>query len=238
MEEICKTVGARIRFLRRQQGYTLTGFAEALSRGKSTVSKYERGEISIDIVTLSEIAQVLGVSLVSLVDTTEPQDVERLFKPGEDEAAEHMERYYLYFNSAHVGKPYLSYNALFLGERTARIFAEIPDDENVYSYRSCYSGRVRRTDSFVRVMAVNPVHADDLAILEFRRTIKPVRAQIGFFCTLSIAGWFPMANKALISSVPLHDKEWIRRQLTITNADIREIKARNAFFAPAVNFEL
>ena len=60
MEEICKTVGARIRFLRRQQGYTLTGFAEALSRGKSTVSKYERGEISIDIVTLSEIAQVLG----------------------------------------------------------------------------------------------------------------------------------------------------------------------------------
>ena len=87
-------------------------------------------------------------------------------------------------------------------------------------------------------MAVNPVHADDLAILEFRRTIKPVRAQIGFFCTLSIAGWFPMANKALISSVPLHDEEWIRRQLTITNADIREIKARNAFFAPAVNFEL
>ena len=47
-----------------------------------------------------------------------------------------------------------------------------------------------------------------------------------------------MANKALISSVPLHDEEWIRRQLTITNADIREIKARNAFFAPAVNFEL
>lgn len=238
MKEICNIVGSRIRFIRRQKGYTLNDFADAIHRGKSTVSKYERGEISIDIETLADISRVLGVSLASLVDDSKSTGVEFIFRPGENEYAEHLERYYLYFYSAHVGKPYISYNALFIGEHTARIFGEIPNDEEVYSYKSCYIGHVRRADSFVRVFAVNPMHKDDIAILEYRRALKAVTAQVCFFCTLSIAGWFPMANKALISSVPVKDKEWIRRVLTITSSDMREIKARNGFFAAPADFEL
>lgn len=114
MKEICNIVGSRIRFIRRQKGYTLNDFADAIHRGKSTVSKYERGEISIDIETLADISRVLGVSLASLVDDSKSTGVEFIFRPGENEYAEHLERYYLYFYSAHVGKPYISYNAFSL----------------------------------------------------------------------------------------------------------------------------
>ena len=38
MEEICNIVGSRIRFIRRQKGYTLNDFADAIHRGKSKIS--------------------------------------------------------------------------------------------------------------------------------------------------------------------------------------------------------
>lgn len=62
MEDICREIGARLRALRRDRGYTLTEFAEIVHRSKSTLSKYERGEIAVDMATLDELARALGKS--------------------------------------------------------------------------------------------------------------------------------------------------------------------------------
>ena len=84
-------------------------------------------------------------------------------------------------------------NALFIGEHSAQIYAELPDDHDIYGYKSCYMGTFRRTNSFARVIAVNPLHADDLLILNYELTLKPAKAFTGFGCTLSIGHWFPLA---------------------------------------------
>lgn len=69
METICKEVGARIRYFRKRQGYTLLTFAAALHRSRSVVSQYERGEISIDLMTLQQISFILRIPLNALVDS-------------------------------------------------------------------------------------------------------------------------------------------------------------------------
>lgn len=237
MEEICREVGSRIRYIRRQKGYTLTVFAQELHRGKSTVSKYERGEISIDLATLSDISKLLGVSLSVLLDDGLTNQAAGFFRAGRDESAEHMEHYYLYLYASHEGKPYLARNALFIGEHSARIFAELPNDEEIFAYRSCYSGSARRTDSSIRIMVKNPVLPDDIIMLDFPVALKPVKALTGFFCSLSVGTWFPIASKALISAKPIRDDDWLRSQLTLTNDDLHSYKARNSFLVPKADFD-
>ena len=45
-------IGNKIKFFRKKRGLTLVEFADILCKSKATVSKYENGQITIDIVTL------------------------------------------------------------------------------------------------------------------------------------------------------------------------------------------
>lgn len=227
MENICKQVGARLRTLRRSRGYTLTEFAQVVHRSKSTISKYERGEISVDLATLDELARALGVSTAALLELRPSGEA---FAKVPEERLEDMERYYLYMYGAHDRKPWVARNALFIGEHSAQIYAELPDDHDIYGYKSCYMGTFRRTNSFARVIAVNPLHADDLLILNYELTLKPAKAFTGFGCTLSIGHWFPLALPILISTVPVADEDWIKAQLALTSKDFHAFKSINAFF--------
>ena len=65
-------VGQRIQFFRKLKGFTQQQLADAIGKSKATVSKYEKGEISIDVETLNDISQVLGISLAQLTNYTEP----------------------------------------------------------------------------------------------------------------------------------------------------------------------
>ena len=68
MKEISIHVGQRIRLYRKMKGLTIETFAGMIQKSKATVSKYENGDISIDIETLFVIAQALEVSVNQLVD--------------------------------------------------------------------------------------------------------------------------------------------------------------------------
>lgn len=227
MENICRQVGARLRTLRREQGYTLTEFAQLVHRSKSTISKYERGEISVDLSTLDELACALGVSTAALLEFA---PAGRDFAVVAQERLEDMERYYLYMYAAHERKPWVARNALFIGEHSAQIYAELPNDQDIYAYKSCYFGTFRCTNSFARAICVNPLHADDLFILNYELTLKPAKAYTGFGCTLSIGHWFPLALPIIISKVPIADDDWIKSQLAFTSRDLRAFKSVNAFF--------
>ena len=61
-------IGARIAFLRRLKGLTLAELAERVNKHKSTISKYESGQIIIDIESLKEVADALGVDVAQIVE--------------------------------------------------------------------------------------------------------------------------------------------------------------------------
>ena len=227
MKDICREIGARLRALRRDCGYTLTEFAEIVHRSKSTLSKYERGEIAVDVATLDELARALGKSAAELFCSGAPGVS---FTETPEERLEDMRRYYLYMYSAHEGRPWVTRSAMFLGKHSAQIYAELSNEKDVYSYRSCYMGSFHRTSSFARVIAANPLHEDDIFILNYDLTLKPARAFTGFACSLSIGHWFPLAFPAIISELPVADDEWIKAHLLFTPKDLRAFKSINAFF--------
>ena len=56
MAEISREIGHRIRTFRKSRHMTLDDLADVLCKNKSTLSKYETGEIVMDIETIYEIA--------------------------------------------------------------------------------------------------------------------------------------------------------------------------------------
>lgn len=68
MNELSHHIGRRIRQFRRMQGLTLQQMAEQLNKSKATMSKYESGDIILDVETLSSIADLLQISISQLTD--------------------------------------------------------------------------------------------------------------------------------------------------------------------------
>lgn len=58
---LAEEIGAKIKYYRKKRGLKIAELAEMLHKTGATVSKYESGQIAIDVVTLYEIAAALGV---------------------------------------------------------------------------------------------------------------------------------------------------------------------------------
>lgn len=65
--DINKEIGLKIRVFRKKRGLTIEDLAKLLCKSKATVSKYERGEITIDITTLYELANTLNIQVEQLL---------------------------------------------------------------------------------------------------------------------------------------------------------------------------
>lgn len=69
MPAMSRALGERIRELRREAGYdSIEAFARALGYSWPTVSRYERGVTTPDLVRLHHIAAVLKVDVTDLID--------------------------------------------------------------------------------------------------------------------------------------------------------------------------
>lgn len=67
MSLISQEIGKKIRLYRKRSHWTIEELAVHIYKSKATVSKYERGEIAIDIETLYDIAEALRVSIDDLL---------------------------------------------------------------------------------------------------------------------------------------------------------------------------
>ena len=62
-ENITREVGSRIHYARKRRGMSMDELAQASYKTRSAISKYENGQISVDIATLYDIANALEVSI-------------------------------------------------------------------------------------------------------------------------------------------------------------------------------
>ena len=68
MSELNAYVGSRIRLYRQMKRYTLRELAARIHKSKATLSKYENGEITLDVETLFDLAGALGIRVQQLMD--------------------------------------------------------------------------------------------------------------------------------------------------------------------------
>lgn len=84
MSELNREIGGLIRNYRKAKNLTQDELSEKICKSKSTISKYEKGEIAVDIETLYEIADAIGVHVEQLLSqrSFERKEMQNEFCPG------------------------------------------------------------------------------------------------------------------------------------------------------------
>lgn len=229
MMDYDKHVGGRIRMYRKHKGMTAAEFAARIHKGVSAVSKYETGKISMDVNTLAEAAQVLGVELAQLVDID-------LKQPGQERAhlndyLQGQRRFHFYY--VHGKKRRILPSILEIDDRgetpQALLFCGVKDDTNAYDCEYLYHGELYVSDANFYVSAENQNNSTEKVFLSVVVPYGTDEEAYGLFSALSPRNRMPVAYKVLFSKVPLAADDDLRRKLFISKEEYADLKEYNGF---------
>lgn len=226
-------VGARIRACRKNKRLTLQQLADQIHKSRATVSKYETGEISMDLETLAEIARALEVApgkLMELPPEPAQPPVPRTAALGMNPFFQ-ARRLYFYFYDGR-------YQRLKDGIIDIQESRDIPGSfEAVLSISTVwpsgrssqvyYSGKVVYSDMLIRFSFVNqynPLEEDLLYIfnpLELRDSTE------GLLCGISSADLMPCAFKCLVTLTPQEHTDAFRKSLLLTKEELQRWQRLN-----------
>lgn len=242
MQNICKHIGAQIRYYRKLRGYTLCEFASMINKSISTLSKYESGTISIDIVTLSEIADFLEVTIEQLLplSRTNTPGAENGFGSALDSRHffAHQDLYYMYFffspNRSSPNKG-VTTNAIEIrrnenGPDEAYLYSECSEPET--NYKRCkfvYHGTVLYYDFIVYFLLENVYHMGCHDYICAKVPFTHTNTTTGLYTGVSETLRNPAATKVIISKSLMNITDDVVKELTLNDKDTYyDFKRRNA----------
>lgn len=232
MREVSIHVGKRIRLYRKMKNMTIESFASLIGKSKATVSKYENGDISIDIETLFVIAEALDVSITQLIDYECVQDGT---DSGENTEGKRYgkKRMYLYFFDGRRGR--IVKNVVEIlgngesGVYGADLYADLENMGNCDSCKYLYHGTMRRYDTFTNFHFENQNNKMERVFLYAINSFSHTGRMIGMFSGLSTQPMLPVSFKFILSPNIMEENEEMKELLRFSKEDIRTIKKLNMF---------
>lgn len=234
MNQINRYVGKQIRMYRKARHLTLQDLADQIHKSRASISKYENGEISLDIETLYEIAQVLEVSPGHLMNFQPPSSVSVSNTPPKTIRLSpffQARRMYFYFydgrykrlkdgiidirETEHTPGSYeatLSISAVTPTGRSSEIF---------------YTGKVVYSDMLIRFSFVNQCNALEEDLLYIFNPLEIRDSTDGLLCGISSADLMPCAFRCLVTLSPREDHEELKKQLLITKKELQKWQKLN-----------
>lgn len=231
MEHINAHVGSRIRRYRKSRGLTLQALAELIHKSRATVSKYETGEITLDIQTLYEISQVLEVPLARLADL-EPAPVSvPAPMTGHTSRSPFFQAQTLYFYFFDGRYNRLKDGVIQIhqkdgaGGEAALTISSISSSGR--SSEVLYAGRVVYSDMLIRFSFVNQYNTLEEDLLYIFNPLELRNFTEGLLCGISSADLMPCAFKCLVTLTPQEPTEALKQHLLITPAELRRWQKLN-----------
>lgn len=239
METVAQIVGVAIKRCRKKRGISQVELAERINKSKSTLSKYETGEISIDITTLSEISNVLDVPLSYFGDVVSQKQNNRSTKITGDNIPTIFGNGLTYMYNYDGRDKTVCSSVIALGEAmdnmpnyyNASMFYNVKDISEYFYCENVYSGHVE----FHHVLTgVYMIHKN--TDLEHVSIIIPEnfmqRTQMwGLFTGVSFRPIQPVALKVLLSSTPIKLTNDVIASLKIQPSEIQQFRKNNFFSA-------
>jgi transcriptional regulator with XRE-family HTH domain len=232
MSEITAGIGHNINVYRKKSGLTLDALAAIVCKSKSTLSKYEKGEISIDIETLYELADAFHIHVEQLVHLQNHRpEIEMPGKRPNFFAG--IEQFYSYL---YDGRNRSILRSVF--DVTAKV------DENRYNimmymnykdpahYQNCettYSGYIEHYDAITNIILTNQNSPIEQASAQILASYLDSDTKWGLWNGLSSRPMMPIATKMLFSKTPLKENDELRQSLTISKEDVRLLRLYNMF---------
>ncbi len=235
MGEINLHVGAKIRNYRKAAGMTLQQLADIIHKSRASVSKYETGEITLDIETLYDISEALEVDLNQLIDYRPAKPVGVSATPvhtGKNPFYQAEQLYFYFYDGRYkrlkdgIINIYKNDGQEGSYKASLTISAVTP---NGRSSEMFYSGKVVYSDMLIRFSFVNQYNTLEEDLLYIFNPLELRDFTEGLLCGISSADLMPCAYKCLVSLTPQELTDELKQQLLITNKELRRWQKLNMF---------
>lgn len=237
MENINTYTGCKIRNYRKMKKLTLQQLADAIHKSRATVSKYEKGDISIDIETLFDISNALDIGIEQLVDYHPQIKQEQVVvNPNNTIISPFFkaEKLYFYFYDGRYHR---------LKEAVIDIYKqEIQEDgcskasmtihsstETGRSSETYYTGKVLYSDMLIRFSFLNKYNKLEQDLLYIFNPLELIDMTEGLLCGISSTDLLPCAFKCLVCLSPKNNYEELKKRLQIKSKDLKRLQKLNMF---------
>ena len=230
MVNINQEIGMRIRNFRKRKNMTLLELSAKICKSKATLSKYERGEIVIDIATLYELADILGVHINQLLPATEnndPKNVNSLnpaFFSG-------VNQFYSYVYDGRANKVITCVFDIVpaenAGENNIYMYMNIKDYDRYQDCENTYYGNIEHYDAHTNIVLRNQDTYMEQVTISILASFLDSSTKWGLFFGLSSRPMMPIAVKMLFSRNPLKEDAQLIEKLKVSKEDIRLLKHYN-----------
>ncbi len=224
-------IGARIHFFRKLKGLTLDELATSINKHKSTLSKYESGQITLDVESLKEIADALEVNVAQLLERSDSAKFTALpLSP--HNPFHNTPLFYLYYFDGRVNRTVSSALRLSVeqsdGEEIrATLYMDVPDLKNYTGCRYYYSGTMFSHDMVTYFLLENQtIHVEKLSMLVIHSFCDSNRFW-GSFMGLSPQPFGPMTAKMLFSKTIIPQEQIDSLGLKISKKEWRVYQRYN-----------
>jgi len=227
MTDIYIQIGKRIRQYRKLNHCTLEQLAAHLCKSKSTVSKYESGEIAVTIDALMEIADFFGISAQQLM----------VFPPKQDAPAAKLNSayfdagiYYCYYTVDCSNKILTGVLELTEGngsEFTAIYYSTVKDLSNYLDCEHLYYGTLQQYTGYANFIGKNQVNEAETMFINLLTPFNNNHVSIGITSAISEIYRMPMAFKFMVSRKKLTENE-LQKSILVTKEELSILKKYNA----------
>ena len=231
MSEITREVGRRLRLLRQNRRITLEELAAQIHKSRATLSKYERGEIAVDIDTLYDLAGALGVHPEQLLcpgpeARVQTREIAPAFFQG-------LERFYCYHFDGRNGKLTRSVFDLFsqldVNRFKIAMFMNCRDLEHYQRCENTFWGYIEHFDALSLIEMTNQDNPMEKASLQVLAAFLNAETKWALWNGVSSRPLMPVAVKMLLSKKPLEEDAALVRMLKLSREDISRMKYYNMF---------
>lgn len=215
---------------------TLQQLADTIHKSRATVSKYETGEITIDIETLYEISEALDVNLTQITDYHK-QDENPIIKAidytGKSPFFQADKLYFYFYDGRYnrlkeaiidIHKSIINEDGCCDASMSIRSTTSTGRSSEVY-----YNGNVLYSDMLIRFSFVNKYNKLEQDLLYIFNPLELRDFTEGLLCGISSADLMPCAFKCLVTLTPNENYEELKQHLYITPKELRRWQKMNMF---------
>lgn len=230
MERINREIGRKIKNFRKGRSLTVQALADMINKSKSTVSKYENGEISIDIVTLYSIADALNIHVEQLL-YIEPKAEKKFLKSEPSAFFRNSTRFYSYFYDGRINGLVRCVIDVFPQQNPpifkTVLYMNVKSYENYEDCENTYWGYMEHYDVITTIVLRNQATPVERVIINILASFMDSQKKWGLMSGISFRPFMPIALKMLFSKEPLAEGKELIDELKISKEDIRIMKIYN-----------
>ena len=230
MSEVSIEIGNRIRNFRKKRSITIEELARLINKSRATVSKYEKGEIVLDIVTMYEIADALQLHVEQLL-YCRPERAVITSNGTEPAFFSGLSQFYSYvFDGRSNQIMRCVFDILSVaGESRYKImmYMNIKDFNNYQNCENTYWGYIEHFDALTNIIMRNNDTPMEQITINILASFLDSDTKWGLFCGISSRPMMPVALKMLFSKKMLKEDESLAKLLKISKDDIRLLRLYN-----------